>query len=123
MGAVTEKETYNIPKGQTYKDVYQAAVENALYMNGHGGYTGTISESSGVKKVGHEPDRKTAEKEAQAAIDSEDYMTIVDGKFIRTNPKKAKYPYPEKWEEALAITFGPDKAKPIGVVFYGTYSE
>jgi hypothetical protein len=123
MGAVTEKETYGIPKGGTYKDTYNAVVQDALYMNGHSGYSGTIAESSGVKRVGHEADRKTAEYEAQAAIDSEGHWTSVNGKFVEVKSEKAKYPVPEKWEEALAITFGPDKNNPIGVVFYGTYSS
>ena len=41
MGAVefTTKQS-----GETVKEAFRAAVEHAQYMNGHGGYTGTIAE-------------------------------------------------------------------------------
>jgi hypothetical protein len=34
-------------KGKTADEAYSAAVQEALYWSGHGGYTGTIAEKSG----------------------------------------------------------------------------
>ncbi len=38
-------------RGKTAKEAFRAAVEEARYENGHGGYTGTIAEKSDFKMV------------------------------------------------------------------------
>lgn len=38
-------------KGQTARAAFQAAVEEALYENGHGGYSGTIAEKQSFKVI------------------------------------------------------------------------
>lgn len=40
-----------ISKGKTAKEAFNSAREEALYENGHGGYTGTIAEKSGFIMV------------------------------------------------------------------------
>ena len=79
-------------------------VEEACYLEGNKGYTGTIAEAHDYAVVGHESSK-------QAALDEAD----------KTYSKEGKYPKAKKWEESYIITYGEDKDRPKGIVVYGCY--
>jgi hypothetical protein len=62
MGATTFV-TYGF--GQTAKEAFSEAVDTAKYLDGHGGYTGTIAEKSSVTLI---PDEEHKRKNKQKFI-------------------------------------------------------
>lgn len=68
MGANTFSLT---AKGKTAREAFEAAVAQAQYENGHGGYTGTIAEKSGFVMIALPAGRK-AGGYAQELIEKND---------------------------------------------------
>jgi len=79
-----------VVRGKNAKDAFSEAVQEARYMNGHGGYTGTIAEKGEFVMVGTtatEADAYTRSQELLGANDSRisdkwgpaGCITIVDG--------------------------------------------
>ena len=59
--------------GKTAKEAFDKAVEDAKYMNGHGGYTGTIAEKSSFTLIPDEEHKhKDKQKFAWGLIDDAD---------------------------------------------------
>lgn len=81
-----------IVKGKTAKDAYIEAREQAAWEHGHGGYTGTVAESSGYAEA-----RPRTRYEASRAADRLLRDETVDGLTAR------------KWEYAVMIPILPDK--------------
>jgi hypothetical protein len=52
MGACT---FITVGKGKTAESAFRKAVKEAKYLNGHGGYTGTIAEKDSFKIIGLPP--------------------------------------------------------------------
>lgn len=48
-------------KGKNAKEAFNAAIEDARYEDGNGGYTGTIAEKSSFKMVTQNPDESISE--------------------------------------------------------------
>ena len=81
MGATTDFRVYKIADIVGVKAKFREACEEARYQYGHGGYTGTIAEMSGVGKV--------KDLLLPTAQEAEDY--VVDNH--------------DKWEPAMAVSF------------------
>lgn len=80
-------------RGKTAKDAFSAAVEEAQYENGHGGYTGTIAEKRGFKMV--TPKLGESPREAVSRLMDDDSSFVQD-----------------KWGDAGCVSLGPDKNDP-----------
>lgn len=88
MGADT---FYTRGMGANAKEAFAAAVENAKYMNGHGGYTGTIAEKRSFVML-----RTTA-------MAYDDAMRVANEAIDRPDPR-----IDDKWGDAGCIELLPD---------------
>ena len=98
MGATTDFRVYKTDSRKKVKSAFRDACEDARYEYGHGGYTGTIAEMSGVGKW---KDLKLA-----SVIEAEDYIEE----------------HHEKWEPAMAVSFKLEDGT-VGWVVGGWCSE
>ncbi len=100
MGAMA---FYNVYRGDAdMSTAFREVVENALWENGHGGYTGTIAEA---------PDVQLAPVDPKPAADAYAYAReLLDSYDDR--------PRPEKWENAWAVPLLPQ-----GWLFFGIASS
>lgn len=76
--------------GKSAADAFKNAVERALYMDGHGGYTGTISEKSSFKVV-QLPNDVSADDRA---------------KFLEWIDREMEENFYDKWGPAGAVKVG-----------------
>lgn len=59
-------------KGKTAAEAFNAAVEEAQYQDGHGGYTGTIAEKPGFRMI-EVPDHATAEEHVDDCFNDDNH--------------------------------------------------
>ena len=64
MGA---SDFYNFAKGKTAKEAFASAVEEAQYLDGHAGYSGTIAEKSAFRLISL-PEGSDPEEYAQQLV-------------------------------------------------------
>lgn len=93
------------------KTAFWSAVEECLYANGHGGYTGTLAEKDAVTDLG-----VVADNESEAMEWAEDLMGS-DWSGRTDIPGYDKYQH-DKWGPANAI-----KIKTGGWVLFGLCSS
>lgn len=86
MGATTDFRTYKTDDTAVVKKKFASACEDARYEDGHGGYTGTIAEMSGVKTW--KDLRLDSRDEAEDYIDENH----------------------DKWDDAMAVSYVVDGA-------------
>ena len=110
MGATTFEA--HIVTDEPLAVAFNATVEEAAYIHGHGGYTGTIAEKSSVVEF-HLPEGVTPDDALQALSDSYDVWT--NGAMIpakspewagRCGPhhwETVRRAYNDKWGPAVAI--------------------
>jgi len=65
MGA---QEFFTVAAGNTAREAFKKAVEDAQYLHGHGGYTGTIAEKTSFKLI-RVPTRQDPFKYAELLVD------------------------------------------------------
>tara|TARA_R110000751_G_scaffold271119_1_gene370888 strand:+ start:3602 stop:3934 length:333 start_codon:yes stop_codon:yes gene_type:complete len=90
---------YNRTKGNDAKVAFREELEEARYMSGHGGYTGTIAEKSGFV-MSNKP----------KGIDADEWIEMVS-EFDEEDKKQENYhalkkdyeTYDNKWEGALCV--------------------
>lgn len=95
MGATTFT---TVAAGKTADDAYNAAVRDALYWHGHGGYTGTIAEKGGYVEFPL-PARVTADRLVETVWRAEQEQWEAEG-AARRGEKPAPTPnlaLLEKW--------------------------
>ena len=104
MGATT---FYELSRGETPQEAFSAAKQEAQYMYGHGGYTGTIAEKHNFTMASS---KTLSEKEAYALADS----------LISTH-------YSDKWGPAGCISIKPSSHSLLfsgpTYLFFGWASE
>lgn len=121
MGATTFS---TVAAGKTAADAYRAAVTDARYWHGHGGYSGTIAEKGGWVEYTL-PARVTAEKFEATVWNALDEKWSAEGAEYRgEKPKPAKHlALLEQWlgkrDAARIIEDANDKWGPAVVVRLG----
>lgn len=96
MGACT---FVDVKRGSSAKDAFEAAVSDAQYEYGHGGYTGTIAEKYTFVMIDPKKDGKNTDDWAQADYEDYAYKLVVDG----------DYRIDDKWGPAGCIDLGDGK--------------
>jgi hypothetical protein len=96
---------FDYAEGADAKQAFNAAVEEAAYMHGHGGYTGTIAEKHGFGVLSKPLSREAAEALADKMLE-EGHPAIDD-----------------KWGPAGAIPVADDDGKVTGWLFFGWASS
>ncbi len=94
-------------KGKTATEAFRAAVEEARYWFGHGGYTGTIAEKTGFR-VFSVPEGTTLEGFLLLISNLGELDSALDARARRTI-EEARRVYDDKWGPAVAIQVGPDE--------------
>jgi hypothetical protein len=101
MGAEHRIEKTNLPETATEVELtkkYYQLCDQASYESGHGGYTGTIAESSGMK----------VRSDLKFQTENDAYEHIDD--------------FAEKWKEAVVVLVKNDKDGGYSFYFAGIYS-
>lgn len=82
------------------KEAYDSAVTDALYMEGHGGYTGSIAESGGWKELSLRPQGITGVEADFLVEDAEKWgPTLISPVIDETTLSKVLKTTKIKWEE------------------------
>lgn len=74
-------------KGDTAEEAFFAAVDEAAYESGHGGYTGTIAEKSGFTIIPHDPEKSIREQVDDLIDDNDKWgpafcFDLGDGSYV-----------------------------------------
>jgi hypothetical protein len=111
MGATSFTTHTIVPKKSTDQEAFRQAVEAAKFEHGHGGYSGTIAEKSGVLSYAKARSKRNAERMASALI-----HTNTSGVMVYR--EEASQACDDKWGPACAIRY-PVDAQHDGVLFFG----
>lgn len=94
-------------KGKTVAEAFRTAVEEAQYLHGHGGYTGTVAEKDGFK-VFSVPEETTLERFLELISNFDDLDdSLPPG--ARKTIEQARKVYDDKWGPAVAVKVAPDE--------------
>ena len=88
--------------GATVSEAYTSARDDALYMNGHGGYTGTIAEKSGFVEFQIDHDRADDVFDL-LSNDDLDRLAIMVGEPVANRMLNT---FGDKWGPAVALPCG-----------------
>ena len=116
MGANSFFNVASCPKDtpNALQHAFRAAVSDARYEHGSGGYTGTLAEKHDVRLLCVVANKQEAERVAADVQNSYDNTCLYRESVVQL-PN-------DKWGPAIAIQF-PLDAKTLGFIFFGSASS
>lgn len=112
MGSNLDTRTYKDMSRDDLSHKFAADCEEARYMSGHGGYSGTIAEMNGIARY---VDQAFEQGKHTVTVDYDDETgkDIVETRDM--SGREAAYEYMvehhQKWEDAMAVSFMRNGAK------------
>lgn len=113
MGAQTFEARITVSKSTSDADAFRAALENARFENGHGGYSGSLAEKGTFVNIHRARSRENAQRIVAAMMNSgplpvyrEEMRRVVD----------------DKWGPAGAVRY-PACPKTDEIIFFGWASS